>query len=137
MAAAEERFLEKDERLLDMVAYWQRLFQEEKKSTENKSYRVAFKVRLRLRRERGGRACRLRQRVCTAVASCVQTHMYFNPDVGDTEAERLMYIQAVYDVVSSRYPCNEEDCVNLASLQLHYEYGDDGLDNLEVPSCIA
>lgn len=58
--------------------------------------------------------------------------MYFEPDAGDKAAETLMYIQAVYDVVSSRYPCNEEDCLTLAALQLQYEYSDDGLETLDV-----
>ena len=58
--------------------------------------------------------------------------MYFEPDAGDKAAEQLMYIQAVYDVVSSRYPCNERDCLVLAGLQLQYEYGDSGLESLEV-----
>jgi hypothetical protein len=40
----EERYLDKDERVLDMVSYWQRLYEEEKKLPENKSYRVAYKV---------------------------------------------------------------------------------------------
>lgn len=43
--SSEERYLDKDERLLDMVSYWQRLYEEEKKLPENKSYRVAYKVR--------------------------------------------------------------------------------------------
>lgn len=29
-SAGEERYLEQDERILDLVAYWQRLFEEEK-----------------------------------------------------------------------------------------------------------
>ncbi len=36
--------MDKEERLLDMVAYWQRLYEEEKKLEEGKSYRVAYKV---------------------------------------------------------------------------------------------
>jgi hypothetical protein len=63
---------------------------------------------------------------------CLQTHMYFDPDAGDEAAERLMYIQAVYDVVSSRYPCNEEDCKTLAGLQLQVELGTKRLPDLEV-----
>ncbi len=58
--------------------------------------------------------------------------MYFEPTAGDKAAEYLMYVQAVYDVVSSRYPCNEEDCLTLAGLQLQAEYGNSGLDSLEV-----
>lgn len=62
----------------------------------------------------------------------VQTHMYFDPEPSDEAAERLMYIQAVYDVVSSRYPCNEEDCKTLAGLQLQFELGTKRLPDLEV-----
>lgn len=29
-----------------------------------------------------------------------------------------MYTQAVYDVVSARYPCGERNCLELAALQL-------------------
>lgn len=58
--------------------------------------------------------------------------MYFDPDPGDEAAERMMYMQAVYDVVSSRYPCNEEDCKTLAGLQLQVELGTKRLPDLEV-----
>ena len=63
--------------------------------------------------------------------------MYFEPDVGDKAAATLMYIQAVYDVVSARYPCNERDCMMLAGLQLQYEYGDAGLEDLEVCTLLS
>lgn len=111
----EERFLDPDERILDLVAYWQRLFEEEKskaddgatkkqkkKALGNNFYRVVFKV-----------------------------HMYFEPGATDTAASHEMYIQAVYDVVSARYPCGERDCIALASLQLQAEYGDSGLSDLK------
>ena len=56
----EERFLEPEERLLDLVAYWQRLFEEERSKTDDASskkqrkkalgntsfYRVVFKVHM-------------------------------------------------------------------------------------------
>lgn len=110
----EERYLEPDERILDLVAYWQRLFEEEKgkgddsgkkkkkKATGNDCYRVVFKV-----------------------------HMYFEPAADDRFAQHEMYTQAVYDVVSARYPCGERDCVALAALQLQVEYGDAGLADLQ------
>lgn len=111
----EERFLDPDERILDLVAYWQRLFEEEKDKGEdgsskkkkvatsgNSFYRVVFKV-----------------------------HMYFDPLAGDGAAQHEMYCQAVYDVVSARYPCGERDCTALASLQLQAEYGDVGLPELK------
>ena len=108
----EERFLEPDERILDLVAYWQRLFEEEKqrgdegkkkkkKATGNDYYRIVFKV-----------------------------HMYFDPAAEDRAAAHEMYVQAVYDVVSARYPCGERDCLSLAALQLQVEYGDAGLSDL-------
>lgn len=46
-----------------------------------------------------------------------------------------MYTQAVYDVVSARYPCGERNCLELAALQLQAEYGDAGLPDL--PSKLA
>lgn len=113
----EERYLDTDERVLDLVAYWQRLFEEEKAKgdeaaaaknkakkapTGNNFYRVVFKV-----------------------------HMYFEPPVGDLAAHHEMYVQAVYDVVSARYPCGERDCVALGALQLQAEYGDAGLADLK------
>jgi len=111
----EERFLDPEERILDVVAYWQRLFEEEKskgddgatkkqkkKALGNNFYRIVFKV-----------------------------HMYFEPAASDFAAHHEMYIQAVYDVVSARYPCGERDCIALASLQLQSEFGDSGLPDLK------
>ena len=79
----EERYLEKD-RILDLVAYWQRLFEEEKTKKQKKKedntamYRLVYKV-----------------------------HMYFEPAAADAAATKEMFIQAVFDVVSSRYvPCS-------------------------------
>lgn len=97
----EERYLEDDERLLDLVGYWQRLYEEEKGAKDkegglSKMYRIVYKV-----------------------------HMYFEPDPRDKAGVLEMFRQAAFDVVSSRYPCEMEDCVHLASLQLCYEQGND------------
>lgn len=62
--------------------------------------------------------------------------MYFDSDPGDDAAERMMYIQAVYDVVSARYPCNEEDCKTLAGLQLQVELGTKRLPDFEVRAVV-
>jgi hypothetical protein len=110
----QERFLDPDERILDLVAYWQRLFEEEKgkaddaagkkkkkRATGNDFYRVVFKV-----------------------------HMYFEPSLQDKAAQHEMFVQASYDVVSARYPCGEKDCLALAALQLQSEFGDEGLADL-------
>lgn len=74
---------------------------QKKKALGNNFYRVVFKV-----------------------------HMYFEPSAADTSAQHEMYGQAVYDVVSARYPCGERDCLALGSLQLQAEYGDAGLQDL-------
>merc|ERR1712167_381526 len=40
------------------------------------------------------------------------------------QAIALMHIQAVHDVVDSRYPCSEQDNITLAALQIQTELGD-------------
>jgi myosin-7 len=101
----EERCLETDERILDLLGYWQRVFNEgtSKEKKENPdTYRFVYKVR-----------------------------MYFDPAEDDIEAVHQMYVQAVYDVVSQRYPCSEEDAMKLAALQIQRECGDAGNPKLE------
>jgi len=44
--------------------------------------------------------------------------------MSDPEAINLIYIQAIHDVVTSRYPCNEKDITVLAALQLQATFGD-------------
>jgi len=44
--------------------------------------------------------------------------------MADPEAVNLIYIQAVHDVVTSRYPINEKDITVLAALQLQATFGD-------------
>lgn len=44
--------------------------------------------------------------------------------MSDPEAVNLIYLQAVHDVVTERYPCNEKDITGLAALQLQAQEGD-------------
>jgi hypothetical protein len=111
----EERFLDTDERILDLVAYWQRLFEEEKSKGEDAEAKKLKKKAL------GGHFYRI----------VFKVQMYFEPQATDTAAIKEMYGQAVYDVVSARYPCGERDCIFLAALQLQAEYGDAGLSDLQ------
>ena len=108
----EERYLEPDEVVLDLVAYWQRLFEEEKdKSDEARRmkkavaglsfFRLVFKV-----------------------------HLYFDPPAGDAAAQRATYVQAVWDVVSARYPATDADLRALAAMQMQAEAGDAGVPDL-------
>lgn len=111
----EERFLDPDERILDLIAYWQRLFEEEKAKGEDAEAKKLKKKAL------GGHFYRV----------VFKVHMYFEPAKDDVSAAHEMYVQAVYDVVSARYPCGEKDCLYLGALQLQAEYGDAGLADLQ------
>jgi hypothetical protein len=45
-------------------------------------------------------------------------------DIPDAVEVELEYIQAVSDVINSRYPCSELDSLSLGALQLQEQYGD-------------
>lgn len=98
----EERYLEPDERILDLVSYWQRLHDEMEKKSESHS---------------GGRTYRL----------VLKVHLYHdvvpNPDTRkhDEAAEKLMWVQACYDIVSARYPAGEDHCLDLGALNRQAE----------------
>jgi hypothetical protein len=98
-SSEEERVLDPDERVLDLVAYWCRIELEEKhkkgKTADIEEFRFVYKVRF-----------------------------FFDVPDADFSAVELMYIQATHDVVDARYPCTEQDSVTLAALQLQEEYGD-------------
>jgi len=42
----------------------------------------------------------------------------------DPVAKHLVYIQALYNVIESEFPCSPEDAVKLAALQVQIVYGD-------------
>jgi len=45
-------------------------------------------------------------------------------EMQDTTARHLVYIQALYNVIESEYPCTVEDSIRLAALQVQVVYGD-------------
>ena len=98
-SADEERVLEPEERILDLVAYWGRLIQEDRskkgKNAEVEEFHFVFKVRL-----------------------------FFEISDEDLAAVEMMYIQATHDVVDARYPCSEQDSITLAALQVQEAMGD-------------
>lgn len=91
----EERVLEEDDRVLDLLSYWQREFGAVKKGKAAPTFQFVYKLRL-----------------------------FFDIADTDTAAIDLAYIQAAHDVTDSRYPCNEEDCLTLAALQAQEQFGD-------------
>lgn len=95
-----ERCIEPTERILDVIAYWSRLYgdllQRDRKAADDfVPNRFVFKVK--------------------QYFSLTHTPTY------DGSAEHIMFVQAVYDVVKDRYPCLDEDCVKLAALQRQAE----------------
>mmetsp|Transcript_24551 Transcript_24551/g.76972 ORF Transcript_24551/g.76972 Transcript_24551/m.76972 type:complete len:751 (-) Transcript_24551:571-2823(-) len=95
----EERVLEPEERILDLVAYWTRLETDERtrkgKSANIEEFRFIYKVRL-----------------------------FLDVPDDDVAGVHLMYIQATHDVVDARYPCTDNDSITLAALQVQEEHGD-------------
>ena len=57
-----------------------------------------------------------------------KVHMYFDPPEDDTYAQQQLYRQAVYDVISGRYPTSDKEMCELASVQIQVEYGDRGVE---------
>mmetsp|Transcript_18690 Transcript_18690/g.38220 ORF Transcript_18690/g.38220 Transcript_18690/m.38220 type:complete len:489 (+) Transcript_18690:399-1865(+) len=95
----EERVLDPEERLLDLVSYWQRLAVEERKGkgkgAKIQEFQFVYKVRL-----------------------------FFDVQDTDHAGIEMMYLQASTDVVDARYPCTEQDSLTLAALQVQEKYGD-------------
>eukprot|EP00698_Gefionella_okellyi_P006140 TRINITY_DN15584_c0_g1_i1.p1 TRINITY_DN15584_c0_g1~~TRINITY_DN15584_c0_g1_i1.p1 ORF type:complete len:338 (+),score=65.91 TRINITY_DN15584_c0_g1_i1:35-1015(+) len=46
------------------------------------------------------------------------------PLTKDPVCQNLLWIQAVYDVINSNYPCTAEEAVKLAGIQVYCSYGD-------------
>jgi hypothetical protein len=93
----EERVPDPDERILDIISFWDRTANEgfEKGSTDIEEFCFQYKIGL-----------------------------FYDIEDTDLAAIELLYIQATHDIVDSRYPCSEQDSITLAALQMQEEYGD-------------
>eukprot|EP00479_Gromia_sphaerica_P000054 TRINITY_DN1003_c0_g1_i5.p1 TRINITY_DN1003_c0_g1~~TRINITY_DN1003_c0_g1_i5.p1 ORF type:complete len:429 (+),score=98.53 TRINITY_DN1003_c0_g1_i5:1511-2797(+) len=91
-----DRFLEKDERVLDVLGGWAHSNAELPKE-QRKTYRLVFKIRLFHRDE--------------------------EEEVKSDQARRLYFVQAANDVVQGYYPIEEKDSLELAALQLQANFG--------------
>ena len=93
----EERVLDEDERVLDIIAYWQKTYDDDRAKNPKhvETYKFMYKVRL-----------------------------FLDFDPQDEQAVDLFYIQGVFDVVNARYPTTEKDCAQLAALQVQERHGD-------------
>jgi myosin-7 len=94
-----ERVLEDDMRVLDVLGAWERVVSEKRLPGGSENFRLVFKAELVLK---------------TSDKNLLE----------DEEALNLMYMQAVHDVVTERYPSESKDCPSLAALQLQASFGD-------------
>jgi hypothetical protein len=94
----EERILDEEVRILDVVSAWERIAKE-KKIAQIEPYRLVFKAELVLK---------------TSDKNLIE----------DEEALNLMYMQSVFDVVNEKYPAEAKDCPSLAALHLQSSFGD-------------
>lgn len=98
-----ERCLEPDEKPCELMALWTAVVPAKKKEPGKESLKdvgcaFVFKKKIFLRDD--------------------------DREMKDAVAKDYVYIQAVYSVIESEYPCTLEDAVKLAGLQVHIVYGD-------------
>ena len=92
----EERVPDPDERILDIISFWDRTANEAlAKGSDVEEFCFQYKIGL-----------------------------FYDIEDTDLSAIELLYIQATHDIVDSRYPCSEQDSITLAALQMQEEYGD-------------
>lgn len=103
----EERALDADERVLDVVAYWHRI---ETKNTPQAASAVSATIAAKV--------------VAENFHFKFKVRYFFDVGFEDEAAVEMMYIQAKHDVVDARYPCAEQDALTLAALQFQEEFGD-------------
>lgn len=113
-----ERILDPKERVLDILASWENAEREDKEKKEKPDTSKDAKAAAAAAPAGG----RLRFHSFLYKAKLVLKTT--DPDVAaDTEAVNLIYLQAVHDVVSWRYPVQEKDITVLSALQLQASYG--------------
>jgi hypothetical protein len=95
----EEKSLDDDSRILDVLSSWQRIAKENKLSETEDHFKIFLKSEIILK---------------TSEKAWVQ----------DDEAFNLLYIQVVHDFLNEKYRPVVRDCANLAALQLQALQGD-------------
>jgi len=111
-----ERLVESKERIMDVLASWENLEIEEKEKKEEAEKNKEKK------KELAATPSSVKYGQLLYKAKLVLNTS--DPDImADPEAVRMIYLQAVRDVVTTRYPVNEKDLTVLAALQLQATYG--------------
>jgi len=103
-----ERLLDPKDRILDVMAAWENLEKEEKEEKDKKEKKEKVKGPL----------------YNAFVYKAKLVLKTSDPEImADAEAVNMLYIQAVHDVITWRYPVNDKDITVLAALQLQATYG--------------
>jgi len=111
-----ERILDPKDRVLDVLASWENV-DKEKDEKEEKKEKKAVDIKAR-------EALAKRPKYNSFLFKAKLVLKTTDPDIiADNEAVNLIYLQAVHDVVTYRYPVNEKDITVLSALQLQAQYG--------------
>jgi len=89
-----ERCLDSDEKPAELMDEWQKL----EKKKDGVDPKLLFKKKIFLRDD--------------------------DREMKDSVAKHLLYIQALHSVIESEYPCNVDESLQLAGLQVHVTYGE-------------
>jgi hypothetical protein len=101
----EERFLDDNDKVVDILAVWDK----EKEEQIKKKEKIEFKLYLKLQ-------------------------LFYNYAQTDIDTITMLYVQTNYEVISGRFNLNEESIISLASLQLALNFGpnrDQAFQNLQ------
>lgn len=118
-----ERILDSKDRILDVVGSWERPdylnIEVKKEKVEVNKRRIKHKDELKTKKDQE------EPEYNTLIYKAKLVLKTNDPEImADPNAVNMIYIQAVHDVVTFRYPVNEKDITVLAALQLQASYGD-------------
>lgn len=108
-----ERLLDPKDRILDVMAAWENQEKDEKDKEKDKA-----------KAEKAAVVASKAPKYNAFVYKAKLVLKTSDPEImADSEAVNMLYIQAVHDVITWRYPVNEKDITVLAALQLQATYG--------------
>lgn len=118
-----ERILDGKDRILDVLASWESKKEEVQKDRDGPTKKERGKYHQH--KDQNKHIARVDHNYKNFLFKAKLVLKTTNKEImSDPEAVNLIYLQAVHDVVTERYPCNEKDLTGLAALQLQAQEGD-------------
>lgn len=111
-----ERILDPKDRILDVLAAWENRALLEKEEVKDDDKKKKGKDAPVLKKDPNYSTFLFKAKLVLKTTN--------KELMSDPEAVNLIYLQAISDVCTSRYPCNEKDVTVLAALQLQAQHGD-------------